>query len=267
MTAYFDALDESVRGVDLDAEGAQKALESIEATLVDDASACVMMPGFPAQHALRLHQILNLFPVACRGEALPPVDVDTIHDYASRVSDLSAALHTVFHDVARCNVPGFTDSPVAPLRALRSRAVEARTAVWRIFGADWRPMCPKGHPMGVGPTVWQVHIGSSTVLVPGWAAQCTQRCLATIECIAGGFAQQERALRHEALVKFLSGSFSTTECVRVIRTEFLGLDEAAFAARFGMDTETLSHMENVAVFPVPAALREALLDALVGVKA
>lgn len=274
MTAYFDEVLARLHRVPLGDAGASEALAVIERDVVRDVSVCSLLPDFPAQMLARLHQTVAAWSFATREDELPPVDLESVGAAAERLAMLVDGLHTVFHEVARLDVPGFTDDPTSPVRALANRASGARLAVWRMFGGADKALCPRcGTPVSVVAARWTVGIvtgnpyDSVTVEVPGWGYQCPgARCVAGASLVLG-FSEQARALRHEALVTLLMTPGAPASCVMPAREDYLALDLEHAAARLGTTPEALRAVEaGPERAPMGEYLREALLDAMTQVR-
>ncbi len=271
MTAYFDEVFARIHRVPQGDAGASEALAVIERDVVRDVSVCSLLPNFPAQMVARLHQTVAAWSFATREDELPPVDLESVGAAAERLAMLVDGLHTVFHEVARLGVPGFTDDPTSPVRALANRASGARLAVWRMFG----PVAPRcegcGRELSVVAQRWTVGVATGLlddalrVEVAGWGAVChAERCSPGI---VRGYAMQMRALRHEALVSLLMTPGAPAACVRPARVDYLALDVERAAARLGTTPEALCAVEDGPKrAPMGEDLRETLLDAMTQVK-
>jgi len=125
MTGYFDDVHMKINVTPDEFESARE-LDSIEEKLVFDCTVCAMLPEFPVDMGLRVHQV-----VMARGVCMLPVnagqpEIDTVQQHKDRIHDLCGDLHTVFHDLCRMSLVNFSDDPTFPLRVLYAKGEGVR---------------------------------------------------------------------------------------------------------------------------------------------
>ena len=165
MTAYFDDAHTRLQGLlEADLRGGPttySAIEEWEQKLVFDVTVCAEWPGCPEDirdciHETVLRHGLNTQPICAEVE-----QPNTEAAFADRLHKLVWDLHSVFHDLARRGVPGFSDSPTTPLRAIYAQGDARRTKVLCESGVRW--FCS-----GCGQVQTNVPSG-----VPGLCRECT----------------------------------------------------------------------------------------------
>lgn len=116
MTAYFDSIDQSIRNVDTeDAEAAFRFME-IELGMVRTIAQTVMMPDFPSNHRKKIVAIVTRKGIRTQPLNTPKAvvtDFVSHEEHRQRLLDLSASLHSAFHDVARDDTTAYLDNPRA----------------------------------------------------------------------------------------------------------------------------------------------------------
>lgn len=141
MSYYFDEFDQRVNALTPGGDEAD-ALVALETELVRDVSVCTEVPGFPADLKMRVHQVIFQWSTNTREVELPDVDVEDWHDMVRRLGSMSRDLHTVFHDVARRGVFGFTDNPRQPLSVMENKASEYRVDLYKSLQSCPKGLCP-----------------------------------------------------------------------------------------------------------------------------
>ncbi len=127
MTHYFDKTGEDLSDA-LRLQGRERveAFERIEGKLVFDCTIAAMMPGFPADLRLNVHETVNRWAVSMLPVNAPPADFETEQEHYRRLVELSEDLHSVFHEVARRCLDGFSDQPDMPMRRIYALGEEER---------------------------------------------------------------------------------------------------------------------------------------------
>lgn len=126
MTAYFDTLTSKIQDVPWDSPTAWDDYGSLEQDLVFDCTVAAMFPAFPEDLRLCVHRAILKGAVQHLPRNAPPADFEHNHEYGARLRTMTSDLHDVFHELARRGIPGFGDSPKAPLRHLYDDGDEIR---------------------------------------------------------------------------------------------------------------------------------------------
>lgn len=134
MTAYFDAKHTELRkvGEALIAKESlenHKALEEFESTLVYDVSVASEMPDFPVDLRNRINRLVLKHGIASQPVNGKGPEIETIEEHIETLHKLVWDLHTIFHDLAKKNLVGFSDDPRMPLRVLFGQSEARREAL------------------------------------------------------------------------------------------------------------------------------------------
>lgn len=154
MTAYFDAKHEQVSAILKEGEAGYRKIAALEAELVWDVTLASEAPGFPED----LRDEINKLVLKYGAESLPVnakgADYFSFEGHCAGINSLVWDLHTVFHDVAKRHLDGFSDDPRTPLRIIYARGEERREQMveaQNIIKAV--PSCPEcATEMAGGPT-------------------------------------------------------------------------------------------------------------------
>lgn len=133
MTAYFDAYAEKIGALrDLDRRGDGKAQEKAKWVLERlhyEVCLCMSEPGFPSD----LRDAVHLVFAKHDPEPLPGVmrDFDDNEAWFSAVLQVGSDLHSLFHELARRGIEGFSDSPLTPSHGRVNREESYRIELCR----------------------------------------------------------------------------------------------------------------------------------------
>lgn len=258
MSSYFDAFDRDLDAVNLAAGGSQ-ALEDLETRLVQDVSLCSQMRGFPESFRVPLHRVIARWSVFTRESELPDHPYETDEEFRESIGKMSRDLHSLFHDLARLGLPGFTDNPLAPVRNILSMASEFRVALARADQGSPRDKCPScGGPITFGPDIISRVVSGKEYSVSTWAFFCSAK-----DCDIHGpvySMQNLEAADIELGLQMVREPVLTGEMVRLCR-KFAGVTAVALKAALPEGTH-IPEGESVVDESKDTALREYLTDAL-----
>ncbi len=140
MTHYFDAEDRRIaecmtsfmqNGKLLDED--RKRLRAVEHHMVSSVTLCIMTRGFPlglrrAAHLIILDHAVEERP-SNRANHPQAHLFSNAGDHIRAIGKLSYELHSLFHEVARRNLRGFTDDPTFTLRQVFMRGERERSRI------------------------------------------------------------------------------------------------------------------------------------------
>lgn len=124
MTAYFD--DMSRRISRLKEVDAYDGARDLELKLVRDVTICAMWPGFPEDLRLAVHKTVLCFGIQSLPVNAEPADFEFWEEGRQRLHRLCSDFHDIFHELARRDIYGFSDSPKMPLAVLYATGEEER---------------------------------------------------------------------------------------------------------------------------------------------
>lgn len=142
MTAYFDSKHEQLRRFDITRDDVWRPIEEFELRLVWDVTLAAEWPGMPEDLRDAIHQCVLKYGIASQ----PLIEVDgdlrqrsgpspdTLQEHVDLLHRFIWDLHSIFHEVAKRNPDGFSDSPEAPLRCLFSQGETRREAMAKVTG-------------------------------------------------------------------------------------------------------------------------------------
>jgi hypothetical protein len=138
MTAYFDSRHEEINKLaanDINTAGVQGAydlmrrLVELESAIVWDVTIAAEMPGFPEDLRDQVHRVVLKYGTETLPVNMPPgtgAQYDEFPDHCRGLNSMVWDLHTIFHEVAKLQLGGFSDDPRCPLRIIYSRGDERR---------------------------------------------------------------------------------------------------------------------------------------------
>lgn len=138
MTAYFDAKGtlfgqiEKRLGADWIREGLY-LLEQLDTDVVTDVTVCAACEGFPIDLAEAVHRTVLKYSAACQPVNSTAPEYDEPWQHVQGIGNMLSDLHTIFHEVARRDLEGFSDDPRSPLRALYAKGEEVRERLAEIL--------------------------------------------------------------------------------------------------------------------------------------
>lgn len=128
MSSYFDDIDEQIRNTRGNPE-ASDLLRQIEEKLVFDVTVATELPGFPADLAVAVHEVVLRHGVYSLPAEAEPRDFETEDDHRRFLFNLSGDLHSIFHAVGHRCFPELSDNPLTGLRKIFDRADLKRSAM------------------------------------------------------------------------------------------------------------------------------------------
>jgi hypothetical protein len=139
MTAYFDgkgALFGEIqkklpRSDDKDPLGSWSRdglnlLDQLDNDVVTDVTMCTAFEGFPPDLAEQVHRTVLKYSSASQPVNGSTPEYDEPWQHARGIGNMLSDLHTIFHEVARRNIVGFSDDPRSPLRVMYAKGEEVR---------------------------------------------------------------------------------------------------------------------------------------------
>ena len=142
MTAYFDAKGALVgeiqkklpRSDEKDPLGTWSRdglnlLDLLDNDVVTDVTMCTAFHRFPADLADKVHRTVLKYSAASQPVNGSAPEYDEPWQHARGIGNMLSDLHTIFHEVARRNIVGFSDDPRSPLRAMYAKGEEVREQI------------------------------------------------------------------------------------------------------------------------------------------
>ncbi len=135
MTAYFDSKHEDLAklaAVDItalvgeDVSTHYRKLVELEGLIVWDVTLATEMPGFPEDLREQVHKLVLKYGTETQPVNSHGPEYEEFADHCKGINSLVWDLHTVFHEVAKRQLDGFSDDPRTPLRILYARGEEHR---------------------------------------------------------------------------------------------------------------------------------------------
>lgn len=141
MTTYFDQKHEELRIIEeLGQEKGSRQLADFDAAIVWDLTLAAEFPGFPVDLRFRVHKLILQYSTECQPvNAKEHPDYDGWDEHCRALNKFVWDAHSIFHDVVQRNIPGFTDDPRAPLRAVFTRGEEYREQLVESTAAPTEP--------------------------------------------------------------------------------------------------------------------------------
>ena len=180
MTHYFDTFGSELGAVNIPSQGSSQ-ISDLERRLVGDVGLCTQMPGFPMDIRMSIHRVIARWSVATREPELPECRSESEEDHRNYLQFMADDLHTLFHNLNRRRIPGFSDDPMAPIRYARAAASEFRVALARadVLHREKCPFCQGA--VTFGPTTISRPSNGKLYQVETWTHKCP-----TPGCQSGG---------------------------------------------------------------------------------
>ena len=146
MTSYFDTAHTDLSKLQKDVKSLfDNDVIAWEQKIIYACTLVAEWPGCPGDIRDRIHGVIIEHSVTqvephCDN---PRADSESDEDGFSELHKLSWELHTVFHDLASKNLPGFNDKPWTPPRALCAQGEDRRDGLLRVKFPRYKEYCEK----------------------------------------------------------------------------------------------------------------------------